>query len=170
MSEVFMAYDRWGGLITLVFGIYATLLAFGYLPRKPKNPEMMLEWRRKFGGMMQVLGPLVALSGVATLAIGLSRDPVNPASKRVFAEFHRANKTREAKGTNLPAAEVFVSDLRKIDLSKAPPELRAAVEDYTAALAEGIAAFKSGQKSPRADAQMTDAKLRLQSIEARLRR
>jgi hypothetical protein len=45
MNEIFMAYDRWGGLITMLCGAYATLLAYGYLPRKPKDPEKLQQLR-----------------------------------------------------------------------------------------------------------------------------
>jgi thiosulfate reductase cytochrome b subunit len=37
------------------------------LPRKPKDPEKMALWRRKFGGIMTVLCPLIILSGIAQL-------------------------------------------------------------------------------------------------------
>jgi hypothetical protein len=43
------------------------LLAQGILPRKPKDPEKMELWRRKFGGIMTVLSPLLILFGVLQL-------------------------------------------------------------------------------------------------------
>jgi hypothetical protein len=55
---------NWSGLIPLIGGIYGYLLATGYLPKNPKDPEKMELWRKKFGGMMKILGPIVAISGV----------------------------------------------------------------------------------------------------------
>jgi hypothetical protein len=60
----------WGnlqGLIPILGGIYGLLLAQGVLPRKPKDPEKMELWRRKFGGMMTVLCPLIIIFGVLQL-------------------------------------------------------------------------------------------------------
>ena len=104
MDEVFIAYDRWNGLIPLVLGIYISLMAYGYLPRKPKDPEKLMEWRKKFGGMVQVLGPLVAISGVVTLGMGLTSTPASPSGKRVFAEFGRANTARAARPPSVQSA------------------------------------------------------------------
>jgi len=62
--------SNWGnlqGLIPILGGIYGLLLAQGVLPRKPKDSEKMALWRRKFGGMMRVLCPLIILFGIAQL-------------------------------------------------------------------------------------------------------
>jgi hypothetical protein len=67
-------YDQWNGLIPFVGGIYATLLAYGYLPKKPKDPEKMEVWRQKFGPMMKILSPLLMLYGAASLLGGQLRD------------------------------------------------------------------------------------------------
>jgi hypothetical protein len=67
--------NDWGniqGLIPILGGIYGLLLAQGVLPRNPSDPERMALWRRKFGGMMRVAGPLVILFGIAQL-FGLFR-------------------------------------------------------------------------------------------------
>lgn len=55
------------GLIPILGGIYGLLLAQGLIPRNPKDPERMALWRRKFGGMMTVLCPLIILFGIAQL-------------------------------------------------------------------------------------------------------
>lgn len=61
----------WGnleGLIPLLGGVfYAMLLGAGVLPRKPKNPERMALWRKKFGGVMLLLGPALIVFGVLQL-------------------------------------------------------------------------------------------------------
>jgi hypothetical protein len=67
MDTALAAYDRWQGIIPLIGGAYGYLLAQGYLPRNPKNPEKMALWRRKFGPTMKILGPLVALFGLTSL-------------------------------------------------------------------------------------------------------
>jgi hypothetical protein len=53
------------GVVAIVCGIYGLLLAQGFLPRNPKDPERMRVWRRKFGGVMSVLCPIIVLYGIA---------------------------------------------------------------------------------------------------------
>ena len=60
-------WGRLEGLIPLLGGVYGLLLARGILPSHPKDPEKGALWRRKFGGMMTVLGPIVILIGIAQL-------------------------------------------------------------------------------------------------------
>jgi hypothetical protein len=65
----------WGnlqGMIPLLGGIYGLLLARGVLPRKPRDPEKMALWRRKFGPLMTVFCPILIGFGVLQL-LGLFR-------------------------------------------------------------------------------------------------
>jgi len=55
------------GLIPLLGGIYCYLLANGTLPRKPKEPEKMELWRRKFSRMLKILSPIVIIFGILQL-------------------------------------------------------------------------------------------------------
>jgi len=55
------------GLIPIFGGIYGYLLANGTLPKQPKKPEEMELWRKKFGPMMKVLGPLLVGFGLLQL-------------------------------------------------------------------------------------------------------
>jgi len=55
------------GLIPLFAGIYAYLRANGTLPRKPKEPEKMELWRRKFGRMMKIISPIIIVFGILQL-------------------------------------------------------------------------------------------------------
>ena len=55
------------GLIPIACGAYGLLLAQGIIPRNPKGPEQMELWRRKFGGVMTALCPLIILFGIAQL-------------------------------------------------------------------------------------------------------
>jgi len=55
------------GLIPILGGIYGYLLANGTLPRNPKKPEEMEIWRKKFGPMMKILGPVLVLFGILEL-------------------------------------------------------------------------------------------------------
>lgn len=52
------------GLIPMVGGIYGYLLAIGYLPRNPKEPEKHRLWLEKFSGSMKILSPIVFFFGV----------------------------------------------------------------------------------------------------------
>lgn len=52
------------GLIFVIGGIYALLLACGLL-QASKNPEANEIWRKKYGTMLKILSPLVILFGLA---------------------------------------------------------------------------------------------------------
>ena len=52
------------GLIAVFGGVYLTLMAHRVVPRKPKDPEKMELWHRKFGKMSKVLGPLLVGFGL----------------------------------------------------------------------------------------------------------
>ena len=62
------SYDRWSGLIPIVFGVYAILVAKGVLPLNPKDPQKLEEWREKFGSMMMIVGPAIIVFGIMELA------------------------------------------------------------------------------------------------------
>jgi hypothetical protein len=47
------------GLIPIFAGIYGLLLAYRVVPRKPRNPEKMELWHRKFGTMIKILCPFL---------------------------------------------------------------------------------------------------------------
>ena len=55
------------GLIPIIGGIYGFLMAVGLLPRDSKEPEKMELWRRKFGGIMKILCPLIVVGGFLQL-------------------------------------------------------------------------------------------------------
>jgi hypothetical protein len=60
----------WGnlqGLIPIFGGVLGLLLAKGVLPRKPKDPEKMELWRRKFGGLMTIICPIIIIFGLFEL-------------------------------------------------------------------------------------------------------
>ena len=60
-------YDRWNGIVPLLGGIYGLLMAYRVLPRKPKDPEKMELWHRKFGKMMKIICPCLIVYGVLVL-------------------------------------------------------------------------------------------------------
>ncbi|MDB6026449.1 MAG: hypothetical protein JWM68_2672 [Verrucomicrobiales bacterium] len=85
-NVVMQYYDRWNGLIPLLGGIYMLLLAKGVLPRKPKNPEKLNEWRKKFGTFMTVAGPLMIVWGFYLVATaGPVREDAKPIMYRTQA-------------------------------------------------------------------------------------
>ena len=53
-----------GGAMPIVGGFYCILMAKGIVPRNPKDPERMALWRRKFGKLMMILGPIIILGGI----------------------------------------------------------------------------------------------------------
>jgi hypothetical protein len=58
---------RWHGLIPIIGGFYFLLLAYRFLPIKPKDPERHELWHRKFGKMMKILSPILILLGILEL-------------------------------------------------------------------------------------------------------
>jgi hypothetical protein len=64
---MFEVYDKWHGLIPIVGGIYGLLLAYRVMPRKPKDPEKLELWHRKFGKMMKILCPFLIIFGILEL-------------------------------------------------------------------------------------------------------
>src|SRR5689334_19400298 len=107
MDILLSAYNRWNGIIPLFGGIYATLLAFGYLPRRSKNPEKLAVWMKRWGPIIRVLGPVVILSGVITLVSGLTQqDPITETIRE------------------LNAAPKMVDQVTRLDLATAGPGQR----------------------------------------------
>ena len=47
------------GLIPIGAGIYLLLLVYRVVPRKPKDPEKLELWHRKFDKMMKIISPLL---------------------------------------------------------------------------------------------------------------
>jgi hypothetical protein len=62
-----MNWEQIKGILSIAAGIYLTLLASGVLPRKPKDPERMALWRRKFGPFVIVGGPCITIFGLLQL-------------------------------------------------------------------------------------------------------
>ncbi len=52
------------GLLPLLGGIYMWLLATGKLPKNPKDPAKMQQWRDKFAPLIKILAPLVIIFGI----------------------------------------------------------------------------------------------------------
>lgn len=52
------------GFIPLSLGVYFTLVGHRLLGKKPGADFRYDQWHEKFGSMMKVLGPIVALFGV----------------------------------------------------------------------------------------------------------
>jgi hypothetical protein len=54
-------------LIPIVCGALIILVGNGTLPKNPKDPQKLDEWRRKYGKIIKVLGPTVVVLGVLQL-------------------------------------------------------------------------------------------------------
>ena len=55
------------GLIPIFGGIYGFLLANGTLPKNPRDPLKMEQWRKKFGKMMRIVCPFLVVFGMLQL-------------------------------------------------------------------------------------------------------
>ncbi len=58
---------NWIELITILGGLYLTLLAYRIIPKKPKDPEKFELWHKKFGKLLKILGPFLILWGILKL-------------------------------------------------------------------------------------------------------
>ena len=64
---MFDLLDRFGGLIPIFGGVYGLLMVYRIVPKKPKDPERMELWHKKFDKMMKILCPFIILFGVLQL-------------------------------------------------------------------------------------------------------
>lgn len=62
-----MDWGNLNGLVLILVAVYFMLMAKGILPRSPRDPEKMELWRRKFGPMLMVIGPILIIFGVLQL-------------------------------------------------------------------------------------------------------
>lgn len=56
------------GLIPILGGVLLWLVAIGVLPKNPKKPEQLQEWRQKYGKVIKILAPIVLVFGIVQLS------------------------------------------------------------------------------------------------------
>jgi hypothetical protein len=61
---------RLDGVLTVLAGVYFTLLGFGVVA-PAKDPEYTRRWFKKFGTFFKISGPFLILFGLVKLLIGL---------------------------------------------------------------------------------------------------
>jgi len=49
MDTIYPFFYQWKGAMIAIGGIYWTLVAYGYWPRNPENPERLRTWRENYG-------------------------------------------------------------------------------------------------------------------------
>ncbi|MBZ0166755.1 MAG: hypothetical protein K8I00_08095 [Candidatus Omnitrophica bacterium] len=52
------------GLIPIAGGVLLWLVATGVLPKDPKNPQQLNEWRTTYGTWVKILAPIVIILGI----------------------------------------------------------------------------------------------------------
>lgn len=55
------------GLIPIAGGVLLWLVATGVLPKDPKNPQQLNEWRKTYGPWVKILAPMVIVFGIVQL-------------------------------------------------------------------------------------------------------
>jgi hypothetical protein len=70
MNLISVFYDKWNGLIPILGGIYALLLAAKVLPIRFGNREFSEKWHKKYGGAMRIGGFFAILAGISSLLLG----------------------------------------------------------------------------------------------------
>lgn len=64
-----MQWDVWG-FAAVVFGLLGSLLAYGVILREPRDERLRQqidEWRKSFGRVIRILGPLLVVLGILRL-------------------------------------------------------------------------------------------------------
>ncbi|MCF7936886.1 MAG: hypothetical protein K9L28_11150 [Synergistales bacterium] len=59
--------NDWFGVFPIIAGIHGLLMAYGVLPRNPGDLEKARRWRRKYGRLMKIVGPVLIGYGVVDL-------------------------------------------------------------------------------------------------------
>ena len=67
LDDALAFFGPWWGLVILIGGLYGSLLAYGWLPRGQKRKDLYEPWRKQFGPMMRILGPILCLMGIVKL-------------------------------------------------------------------------------------------------------
>ncbi len=125
MQSFLDLYDKWNGLLTAICGIYAMLLAYGYLPKKPKDPAKLEIWRKKFGPMMKILSPLIVLFGVVSLISGQLKDDsldakvkeLNQSAQKMVDQVTRFDRATAGPGQRITYEHtVFSITARQVNL------------------------------------------------------
>jgi hypothetical protein len=70
MHQISDLYEKWNGLVPILAGIYALLLAARVVPIKPGNPEFSEKWQKKYAGALKVGGLMGILAGMSALLLG----------------------------------------------------------------------------------------------------
>lgn len=156
---------QYSGLIPVFGGVYSLLMAYRIIPRKPKDPERMELWHRKFGTMMKVLGPM--LIGFGLLELCGVIDDANPATQDApyAREFAAAVRQWENDPPGQERVERFIQNLKKLEARPdLPAEFKQALEDYTDAMQTGLVALKEGRDIAPYDQKAADAKKRMQAF------
>jgi len=62
-------YAKWNGLVPILAGIYALLLAAKVLPLKFGDPEFSEKWHKKYGWLLRIIGFMGIFAGMSSLLI-----------------------------------------------------------------------------------------------------
>jgi hypothetical protein len=69
MNLISSFYDKWNGLVPILLGIYALLLAAKVVPIKPGNPELSAKWHKRYGWLLRIVGFMAILGGMSSLLV-----------------------------------------------------------------------------------------------------
>ena len=71
VHQIFESYDKWAGLIPILGGVYALLLAYKIVPVKAATPEASDNWHNKFGKILKIIAPMMTLGGIVSIIFSL---------------------------------------------------------------------------------------------------
>jgi hypothetical protein len=69
MHLISVFYDKWNGLIPILGGIYALLLAGKVVPIKFGDPEFSEKWHKRYGWLLRIIGFMGILGGMSSLLV-----------------------------------------------------------------------------------------------------
>lgn len=70
MHQISELYEKWNGLVLILAGIYALLLAARVMPVKFGDPEFSEKWHKKYARVMRAGGLIAILAGMSSLLFG----------------------------------------------------------------------------------------------------
>ena len=97
--------------------------------------------------------------GLAEFFTGM--DSQSEATRKVDRQIGKVIKLWRSRPEGIERAEEFIERIRKINTSRAPPDVREALTEYVNALDDALDAYKSGQKTARFDVVIAQKKTAL---------
>jgi len=144
-------------LALMDYAVAATSIPIGvaclFFPRLITKRLEDHQAREKLCKTLRVIGILALISGI-TAILSLVREAEQNGARAVIESIEQARQRLENSAPGIARAESFVSDLRSIDTTKAPSDLKDALNSYIESVEGGLMGWQPGESSAEADARI----------------